>query len=43
MAAKRATLAGIDGVIVSPLTHLQGYQPGRITALGAALKPLVGR
>ena len=35
--------AGIDGVIVSPLTHLQGYQPGRITALGAALKPLVGR
>ena len=35
--------AGIDGVIVSLLTHLQGYQPGRITALGAALKPLVGR
>ena len=35
--------AGIDGVIVSPLTHLQGYQPGRITALGAVLKPLVGR
>ncbi len=35
--------AGIDGVIVSPLTHLQGYQPGVITATGEALKPLVGR
>jgi F420-dependent oxidoreductase-like protein len=34
--------AGIDGVILSPLTHLQGYQPGIITALGQALKPLVG-
>jgi F420-dependent oxidoreductase-like protein len=33
--------AGIDGVIVSPLTHIQGYQEGRITDLGAVLKPLV--
>jgi F420-dependent oxidoreductase-like protein len=33
--------AGIDGVILSPLTHIQGYQPGRITAVGEAVKPLV--
>jgi F420-dependent oxidoreductase-like protein len=33
--------AGIDGVILSPLTHVQGYQQGRITAVGEALKPLV--
>jgi F420-dependent oxidoreductase-like protein len=33
--------AGIDGVILSPLTHVQGYQHGRITAVGEALKPLV--
>ena len=35
--------AGIDGVIVNLPTSIQGYQPGRITALGAALKPLLGR
>jgi alkanesulfonate monooxygenase SsuD/methylene tetrahydromethanopterin reductase-like flavin-dependent oxidoreductase (luciferase family) len=34
--------AGIDGVILSPLTHIQGYQHGRITEVGAALKPLLG-
>jgi F420-dependent oxidoreductase-like protein len=34
--------AGIDGVIVNMPTHIQGYQPGRISALGAALKSLVG-
>jgi F420-dependent oxidoreductase-like protein len=33
--------AGIDGVILSPLTHVQGYEQGRITAVGEALKPLV--
>ena len=35
--------AGIDGVIVNLPTSIQGYQPGHITALGEALKPLVGR
>lgn len=35
--------AGIDGVIMNLPTSIQGYQPGHITALGEALKPLVGR
>jgi F420-dependent oxidoreductase-like protein len=35
--------AGIDGVILYVPTQVVGYQPGQITALGAALKPLVGR
>ena len=34
--------AGIDGVIMNLPTSIQGYQPGHITALGEALKPLVG-
>ncbi|BBX16403.1 LLM class F420-dependent oxidoreductase [Mycolicibacterium duvalii] len=33
--------AGIDGVIVFVPTQVIGYQPGQITALGEALKPLV--
>ncbi len=33
--------AGVDGVILSPVTHLQGYQPGAVTAVGEALQPLV--
>src|ERR1044072_833526 len=33
--------AGIDGVIVFLPTATTGYQPGQITALGEALKPLV--
>ena len=33
--------AGIDGVIMNLPTSIQGYQPGHITALGQALKPLV--
>ncbi len=33
--------AGIDGVIISLPTERHGYQPGDITALGEALKPLV--
>jgi len=33
--------AGIDGVIVFIPTQTIGYQPGQITALGEALKPLV--
>ncbi|GAB3225422.1 LLM class F420-dependent oxidoreductase [Mycolicibacterium hippocampi] len=32
---------GIDAVIMNLPTSLQGYQPGHITALGEALKPLV--
>jgi F420-dependent oxidoreductase-like protein len=34
--------AGIDGVVVHIPTQVVGYQPGQITALGEALKPLVG-
>jgi F420-dependent oxidoreductase-like protein len=33
--------AGIDGVVLSPLTNLQGYVPGVITATAEALKPLI--
>lgn len=33
--------AGIDGVILSPVTSLNGYQPGRITEVAELLKPLV--
>jgi F420-dependent oxidoreductase-like protein len=33
--------AGVDGVIISPVTSLSGYQPGGITAVGELLKPLV--
>jgi F420-dependent oxidoreductase-like protein len=33
--------AGIDGVIMNMPTNLQGYQPGLITAVGEAVKPLV--
>lgn len=33
--------AGIDGVIIFVPTQTVGYQPGQITALGEALKPLV--
>ena len=35
--------AGVDGVILSPVTSLSGYHPGGITAVGEALKPLVTR
>jgi F420-dependent oxidoreductase-like protein len=34
--------AGVDGVILSPVTSLSGYHPGGITAVGEALKPLLG-
>ncbi len=33
--------AGVDGVILSPVTSLTGYQPGGVTAVGEVLKPLV--
>jgi F420-dependent oxidoreductase-like protein len=33
--------AGVDGVILSPVTSLSGYQPGGVTAVGEILKPLV--
>jgi hypothetical protein len=33
--------AGITGVILSPVTHLNGYHPGGITGVGEALKPLL--
>ncbi|MCK0174070.1 LLM class F420-dependent oxidoreductase [Mycolicibacterium sp. F2034L] len=34
--------AGIDGVILSPVTSLDGYHPGRVTDVAAALKPMLG-
>jgi F420-dependent oxidoreductase-like protein len=33
--------AGVDGVILSPITSLNGYQPGGITAVAEKLRPLV--
>jgi F420-dependent oxidoreductase-like protein len=33
--------AGVDGVILSPVTSLNGYHPGGVTAVGEALKPLL--
>jgi F420-dependent oxidoreductase-like protein len=33
--------AGVDGVILSPVTSLNGYQPGGITAVSENLKPLL--
>jgi F420-dependent oxidoreductase-like protein len=33
--------AGVDGVILSPITSINGYRPGGITAAAEALKPLL--
>ncbi len=33
--------AGIDGVIISPVTSLNGYQPGSATAVAEKLKPVL--
>jgi F420-dependent oxidoreductase-like protein len=33
--------AGVDGVILSPLTGVSGYHPGGITAVAEKLKPLL--
>jgi F420-dependent oxidoreductase-like protein len=33
--------AGIDGVIISPVTNVTGYHPGTIPALAEALKPVL--
>ncbi|KWX69237.1 LLM class F420-dependent oxidoreductase [Mycobacterium sp. NAZ190054] len=33
---------GVDGVILSPATHLNGYQPGHITEIANKLKPMLG-
>jgi F420-dependent oxidoreductase-like protein len=33
--------AGVDGVILSPVTSLNGYQPGGIMAVAEKLKPLL--
>jgi alkanesulfonate monooxygenase SsuD/methylene tetrahydromethanopterin reductase-like flavin-dependent oxidoreductase (luciferase family) len=32
---------GIDGVVISPVTSIGGYQPGVITAVAEKLKPLI--
>ncbi|OBK73935.1 LLM class F420-dependent oxidoreductase [Mycobacterium sp. 1164985.4] len=34
--------AGVDGVILSPVTSLNGYQPGGVTAVAEALRPVLG-
>ena len=34
--------AGVTGVILSPVTSLNGYHPGGVTAVGEALKPYLG-
>jgi F420-dependent oxidoreductase-like protein len=34
--------AGVDGIILSPVTSLNGYQPGAITAVAEKLRPLLG-
>jgi F420-dependent oxidoreductase-like protein len=33
--------AGVDGVIISPVTSINGYQPGGVTAVAEKLKPLL--
>lgn len=33
--------AGVDGVILSPVTSLDGYHPGGVTAVAERLKPLL--
>jgi F420-dependent oxidoreductase-like protein len=33
--------AGVDGVIISPVTSLNGYQPGGATEVAEKLKPLI--
>jgi F420-dependent oxidoreductase-like protein len=33
--------AGVDGVILSPVTSFSGYQPGRITEVAEKLKPML--
>lgn len=35
--------AGVDGVIVSPVTSIDGYHPGRITEVAEHLRPALGR
>lgn len=34
--------AGVDGVILSPITSIDGYHPGLVTAVAEALKPALG-
>ena len=34
--------AGVDGVILSPVTGINGYHPGGAAAVGELLKPLLG-
>jgi F420-dependent oxidoreductase-like protein len=33
--------AGVDGVILSPVTSVDGYHPGNVTAVGELLKPVL--
>lgn len=34
--------AGVNGMILSPVTSLNGYQPGGVTAVAEALRPALG-
>jgi F420-dependent oxidoreductase-like protein len=33
--------AGVDGVVISPVTSIDGYHPGGVTAVAEKLKPLI--
>jgi hypothetical protein len=33
--------AGVDGVILSTVTNINGYHPGGVTEVGRLLKPLL--
>ncbi|MDT5297743.1 MAG: hypothetical protein QOG79_985, partial [Mycobacterium sp.] len=33
--------AGVDGVILSPVTSVDGYHPGAVTAVGELLEPVL--
>jgi alkanesulfonate monooxygenase SsuD/methylene tetrahydromethanopterin reductase-like flavin-dependent oxidoreductase (luciferase family) len=33
--------AGVDGVVLSPATNIDGYHPGGITAVAEHLKPVL--
>jgi hypothetical protein len=35
-------VAGVDSVILSPITNIDGYHAGGITAVAEQLKPVLG-
>ncbi|MCT7661959.1 LLM class F420-dependent oxidoreductase [Mycobacterium deserti] len=40
--SQKVLSAGVDGVILSPITNIDGYHPGGITAVAEHLKPVLG-